>query len=160
MSSKYTIDFIKLIGELLPPRKRTPIRIKWLYRLLKWFRNIQAEFITLEALLANQQLISSQVIIFESYLVDLFGVGITITVNEITQNKAVIYSSADSRTGLTVISTNQEIGGSSVKSAEETAELYNFIVNVPAALSADLEQMAALINRYKTPGSTYQIKES
>ncbi len=158
--SKYTVDFNKLIAEILPPRKRTPVRIRFIYRLTAWFRQIHGEFITLQSELEYQSLITSHVIVFESYLIDTFGAGITITVNEITQNKPVVYSSSDSRVGMNVIAHNQADGGSSMKSHSESINLVNFIVNVPAGLSADLDQMSALIDKYKAPGSTYQIIES
>lgn len=158
--SKYSVDFNKLIAEILPPRKRKPVRIRFIYRLIAWFRQIHAEFITLQIELDYQSKINSNVIVFESYLVDTFGAGITITVNEITQNKSVVYSTNDSRVGMNVIAHSQESGGSSIKSHSESLTLVNFIVDVPVGLNADLDQMAALIDKYKTPGSTYQITES
>lgn len=158
--SKYDIDFMKLVAETLPPAKRKTVRTLFLYRLLAWFRKVHAEFITLYDKLSEQAKITSQVIIFESHLVDTFGAGITITVNEITENRAVIYSSNDDRVGAVVIAHDQFTGGSTVKSHSENYESVNFTVNVPIGLGADLDQMSAIINKYKTPGSTYNIVES
>jgi hypothetical protein len=158
--SKYTVSFFKLIGETLPPKKRQERRITFLFKASAWIRGIHEEFLGLQVALEYKAKITSHVVIFESYLIDTFGAGITITVNEITQNKPVVYSSSDSRVGMNVIAHNQADGGSSMKSHSESINLVNFIVNVPAGLSADLDQMSALIDKYKAPGSTYQIIES
>lgn len=158
--SKYSVDFTKLVADILPPKKRTPNRIKFIYILLKWIRKIHAEFITLQSDLETKSKINSQVIIFESYLVDLFGAGITITVNEIVQNLAIIYSSSDNSLGASVISSGQSSGGNVVNAYNDNSLSVNFIVNVPIALEADISRLTAIINKYKAPGSTYQIIES
>lgn len=158
--SKYDVDFEKLIAEILPPKKRKPVRIAFIFRLLSWFRRIQLEFIAVYNELSYQATITSQVIVFEGHLVDQFGVGITITTNEIPQVSSVVVSSSDDGQGGAITSSEQSEFDSSVRSDSEAFGAYNFTVNVPLSLSADLDQMRSIIDRYKVPGSTYNIIES
>lgn len=156
--SKYSVDFQKLIAEMLPPSKRKPVRIAFIYRLCAWLRKVHAEFITLQAKLEAQAKVTSQVIIFEDYLITEFGAGITITVNEV--ESLDMFVGQDDGNSFIVGSGETDDGGAFYVSDGAYTQEYNFIINVPIGLNADLSRMAAIVERYKVPGSTYQIIES
>ena len=156
---KYSVSFAKLIAEYLPPKKRTDNRIAFIFRLSSWLRKVHAEFIVLQQKLEAQSRVTSQVIIFEDYLVQQFGLGITITVNEVNANEGFVADEDDDDFGFLISHEDDDFGGSYI-SDEDTLEFFNFSVNVPIAINADLDQMAAIINKYKVTGSTYQIIES
>lgn len=159
--SKFSIDFEKLVSDILPPRKRKPRRIAFIYRLAATLRRIHGEFLATQSELTYLSRITSQVAIFERYLVEQFGEGITITVHQLTNIEEFLKHEDDDEFGFIIVhEEDQEDGGSYIRHEEDTSGMYNFTVHVPAVLNADLERIAALINKFKTPGSTYQILES
>ena len=158
--SKYAINFPQLINDMLRPTRRKPKRISFINDLLASVRRVYDEFLVLQSKLDYESKVTSQVINLESYLVDLFGPGITITINVVSTADAYVKHEDDDDIGFSVIHEIQESGGAMIGYEDEAASLYNFTINVPAALNADLNQMAAIINKYKVTGSTYQIIES
>lgn len=158
--SKYSINFSQLIGDILIPQKRKTKRLKFILDLLKWVRNIYDDFFELKDELLDQSTVNSQAIVLESYLIDQFGAGITITIHELTNTDAFVKHEDDDDLGFFIVHESQTEGGVYINHQDEDVDLYNFTVNVPASLSADLDQMAAIINKYKLTGSSYQIIES
>ena len=92
---KYGLDFLKLGAELMPPQKRKPVRVAWMYRLMAWLRRIHAEFVLVQSVLERESRVTSQVIVLESYLQDVIGQGVSIVVAEVNTTSNSVISSAD-----------------------------------------------------------------
>lgn len=142
---------------MLPPEKRKPVRIAWLFRLMAWYRKIYAEFLVLQESLDAESKVTGQVIVLESHLADVFGGEITITHNDIRAEGAFVSSSDDADGGFAVVEDSEEsFGGVFIQEGTEDTS-YNFNVSVPAALAVDTDRLRAIINKYKITGSTYEI---
>ena len=155
--SKYVLKFEKLIAEILPPQKRKLIRINLLYRLMAWLRKIWSEFSTHRQLIDDQIKTTQHVIVVESHLNHKFGLGITIDVHEVQFVEEFIADDDDTDIGFLIVDDDEPIGGSFISDQNDLSNGFNFTVNVPAALGADPDKMTAIIDRFKVPGSTYQI---
>ena len=152
--NKYLIDFQKMINWLLPVRKRKDTRKSFLYAGMKWIRDIHAEFITFGTSLKSEALINSQVTNFQNYLQDRFGDGILIVHDSISPSLLgevidTLIVAGDDGDATTWIGDANDGGLTGV----------TFIVQVPNALVYDQDELRAVINKYKVPGSNYIIEE-
>lgn len=158
MISKYTISFQNLISWILPTHKRRPRRIAWLFRSMKVLRNIHESFLTFAQNRIDQALIQPQVIILENYLIERFGLGIEIVPQLINTDDFFIADDEDSIQGAHVGDDADDQNLFFISSDDDsTGTGVNAIVNVPAALNVDEIELRTVLNKYKTPGSTYTI---
>jgi len=158
--SIYSLDWNKWIAELLPLGKRQPVRIAWLFRLFAWKRKINDEFTALEVNLSEQAKITSHVIVVEDYLRQVFGLGINIVVHVIQNEEDFIADDSDESFGFSIVADEELTGGSFIAADADPNDFANFTVQVPISLGVDMDRLKAIIDKYKTTGSTYIIEET
>jgi hypothetical protein len=156
--TRYQIDFTKLITWLLPRLKRKTVRITWLYSVMVRIRAIHADFISTGSKLAALAKVNSQIINLEAYLITRFGEGITIAPQAVLTQQAVVKHQNDAALGGVIVAAGQT-PLSFVYHQNQSTSIYNATVTVPAELAVDLSELAAVLDKYKVPGSTYLIIE-
>lgn len=152
--TRYALDFDKLINWLLPRAKRKPVRIAWLYALMVRIRAIHTDFISTGTALSAQARVNSQCINLEAYLISRFGAGIIIEPQLISANDA--YIGDNDEAGFYIGDNDDALY---YLSDADGSSIYNAIVKVPAAIEYDEDELRAILDKYKVPGSNYLIQE-
>jgi hypothetical protein len=159
--SFYDIDFVKHVTSLLERKRRIMQPIDWVMSLLKPITVIHADFLAFRTLTLNEMAYTSQTIVLEYVLnlkLNAGGTEIFIT-NHFTSSPSVYTGHLDEAGFLQNIGHLDE-GGSPVYIGhlDEYVDIsYDFTVNVPAALVYDLNELLALVNKYKPIGKRYNV---
>lgn len=148
----HSIDFTKLIKQLLDTIRRQPIRSAWLKALMKPFETIHQEFLTVTDAQLEDLKYNGQTFVLERMLIARFGAGIYITNN---------LGSVDGTTIGTGTDWNMSIGSGfdfdgGIGASFSVAQ-YDFTVHVSSAIIFVSTEMEAFVRKYKLFGTTFNI---
>lgn len=148
----HDIDFDSFVPQLLPVRRRKPVRVAWLKALFRGLRDIHDKFLAysdekLEAVKYN-----GQTFVLQQFLILKFGAGIYITTNVGSPDAMLIGDGADSGSGIgTGFDFDVGVGEDYVSPTTD------FTVHVPIGIVFVASEMQAFIRRYKLFGTTFDI---
>jgi hypothetical protein len=158
---KYLLDFVLLIKRIIPPHLRKEKREAWLYALLKPLEQAHEDFLLFRDSINEDLSYNSQTMIFEYLLNKRFNDGGTeIYITNIANNAPPVYVGYLSEGGHSLyVGYLDEIGHNiNIGYLDEYIDSeYEFIVNVPVALVFDMDEMHAVIKKYKLSGKRYNI---
>lgn len=152
---KYQINFEEFIKWLVPVRKRKTQRLSLLFQGLKWLRDIHVDFIAWIPEVRKTALVNNQVINLRAYLRERFGSELI----EIVHSPVIPTLLGRGQDTRFTIGRGEEASAWIARASDPTLEGFNFIVRVPAALEYDSDELRAVIDFYKVPGSSYIIQE-
>lgn len=156
----FSLDFRKLVTDMLPPKHRKPKFIDWLYVLVSAIRYVHGQFTTFVDTIRFDLRFTSQVIYLE-YLLNLkFNGGLNTILIKDGSNAEFSYIWQATENQPLYVNTTAEF------TPPDDVYLYNnaeysgyadFVVMVPSGLVYNRSEMIALINRYKLAGKIYTI---
>ncbi len=150
--SSYSLDFLKMIKQLLGYLLRKAKRIAWLKACLKPLQTIHDSFLNYTQIVVDEIKWNGQTIKLEQLLIQEFGAGIYITTNSISNDGLYIGESPDLRS--TIGST---VDGALIYDGVGAISQYSFTINVPAVIVFSAAEMLGYVNKYKMFGTTYNI---
>jgi len=158
----FLVDFTLLITHLLGSFLRRIRMIAWLACLLAPVKILHADFRKFRDDKLRELSYNSQTMMFEKLLNDKFpnpANRIYIqNVNSVTVRN-YIYNLSENERPLYISNLSENPKEPYIQSLIELNSDYDFIVFVPASLTFDLNQMNAIIRKYKLAGKRYVIKK-
>ncbi len=149
----YTIDFEKMIKQLLGYLLRVVKRVAWLKACLKPLQTIHTTFLNYTQAVVNEIKWNGQTIKLEQLLIQKFGAGITITTNTVLIDGLFVADAIDVRS---IIGAELKEGALIYDGIVSIAQ-FNFTVYVPISITFSQTEMIAFIEKYKMFGVTYNI---
>lgn len=152
----------ELIEKLLPPIRRKSRQIAWLFRLHLIARGIFEQFDAFRVRVNECLLYSSQTLSLQAYLQLKFNSNGIFIVNDFSGIEPIfIYWLFENQEQTTIyyFSEGEENPTIHYLSEEAQSQLnHDFIVQVPAILSPQEDQIKAMINKLKLAGKRYKIE--
>jgi hypothetical protein len=148
----HSINFSKMITQLLGNLHRRPKRIAWLKACLKPLQSIHAKFILFTDGKFNEIKYNGQTFVLEQLLRNQFGAGIFITNNPESLDGLTIGGGNDLGSS---IGSGFDFGGAIGVSF--SVALFDFTVHVPASVVFVQSEMEAVVRKYKMFGTTFNI---
>ena len=152
----YNFDFKKLIIWMLPSIYRKPKWVAWIYSLLAKIRAINIEFIAFIANKKDEIKWNGQTIVLEQLLILKYGSGIYITTEVNDVYPFYVYGVNNPLNSL-VYGVNNPENPLVYPINSYALDQVSFTVNVPAVIPFNLDEMTALINKYRLFGTTFKI---
>jgi hypothetical protein len=158
---KYLLDFVLLIKRIIPPHLRKVKREAWLYSLLKPLEQAHEDFLLFRDKINEDLSYNSQTMIFEYLLNKRFNNGGTeIYITNIVNNAPPVFVGYLDEGGHSVFVGYLDEPGHNISIGylnEYVDNEFEFIVNVPASLTFDADEMNAVIRKYKLSGKRFNI---
>jgi hypothetical protein len=155
------IDIDKLILRLLPVDLQKPKMIAFLRALLVPFMAIHADFLAFRTDSNSRAKLNGQTQILENLLNRRIASAanlIRILNNSLRLDAVYVFNEPELQTEL-FINNVLEGDGLFLSNSSEGESLYDFIVQVPAAVSAlERQQIRAIVNQYKIATKNYEIQ--
>lgn len=153
----YDIDFKKIIVWLLPSFYRKPVWVAWLHALLGKLRAIHVAFVAFVHTKKDEIKWNGQTIVLEQLLILKYGSGIYITsvsndvfpfyVRDVNNVQNPFIYNVNNQDNPTV----NQVNGYNLDGV-------NFVVHVPVLIPFNLNEMTALINKYRLFGTKFSIE--
>jgi hypothetical protein len=156
-----SINYRKLVNDLLPPRRRKSRHIDWLIVITSHIRTLYDEYLTYCDQKRYELQFNAQVINLESLLNDKYNNGQPgIFIDDNTKPDDVFLFNDEEQQAPVYLYNDEEAATPEIYlfNDEEYNTACDFIVNVPATISFDHAEMRALINKYRAYGFLFQIK--
>jgi len=159
MANNYTWDFTKLVTYLLPSFLRTDKHIGWLKSLCTPTNTKHTEFVTFTEEKLYEQNFTGQVISLERLLNDQFDDTLRrIYITDGNREEVFIFNgSGGFAVGNETFAYFESGTGAYSFLGDNSSLLYDFVVNVPVALTYDSAIFNRLIAKYKLAGKKYII---
>jgi hypothetical protein len=155
----FSLDFRKLVSDLLPPDLRKAKRIDWLLVLVSQIKSIHTQFVALATQKRFDLQFTSQVIYLEYLLNYRFNGGLNTIYIADAQNPDYVYLwQRAENVKLYIYNRVENESKTFVYNRAEFNHYADFVVMVPALLVFNRSEMVALINRYKIAGKIFTIK--
>ena len=150
-------DAKKIITLFLPSNKRTNLRVRWLFAILKPLRDVHVLFLSYVAGVKEEMKWNGQLILLQRYLNLKYGSGIIIENQDFQQKGILGYPCPDERnvTGYDAENFNNPL---CFGADEGFLSSVGFIVKVPSAIIFDHNEMRATIDFYQIGSSDYEIE--
>lgn len=158
--NRYLINFNRLIHDIIDYDLRTSKRLKFIFLLLKWIRNLYQEFVLLNNELDIIVKLKGSAIAIEKYLNDTVGTGITITTHEISFEDAFIAANSDVDFGLLIGNQGDGDDFGVFISGSDYEEPVSYSVNVPSSFTTEqIERIKAICARYQVPSADFHVSQ-
>lgn len=157
----FSLDFKKLVTDMLPPVHRKQILTDWITTLVSGVKTIHAQFKALVDKIRFDLIFTSQVIYLEYLLNYKFNGGLNAILINDGSNASSVYAYQTSENNNLFIVSEQEFNSYIdifLYNEAEFTSYVDFLVMVPQALTFSRSEMTALINKYKLAGKSYTIK--
>lgn len=153
------VDFDDLINDELPVNQRRYIITAFLKMLYRPLRNMLTTFYLFYDRIRYELAFGSTVIELEHLLNEMFDsvnrdIYITDAPEQIT---SFIFNESEGNEPIFLFNQSENEQGIYLYNQEEVDSLTAFIVWVPGTLSYNVDQLKALVNKYKTAGKSYII---
>lgn len=149
---RYAINFLRLIGWMLPTFLRRRVMIAWLHAVTKRLRDMHDEFIAWGREKKDEVQWNGQTGVLEQLLIRRFGPGIYIQNNKLDTNGTFLGLPGDDVSYMSVPGDTTNYVGLSYNLSS-----VNFIVYVPSSLPFSRDEMEAVINKYKLYNTSFEI---
>lgn len=158
----YNLNIDNLLRDALPSFLRGTKQLEWLQALIRPVKDLRATFLQFIADSNRELTWNGQTVALEDLLTQRFGDGITIMNQNLTAKPFFVYGPADARNPVVYQPRNTFNPIAGAAGAFDPDQV-NFIVEVPADLvlvlsPEDLEEMSALINKYKIYSKRFKIQ--
>lgn len=155
----YNVDFDRLVRLNLPEWKRKPIMLGFIYTLIKGCKDIHVQLMSLRNNTSRFLNFNGQTIYLEHILNEEFdpnGWGVYID-NVIDRSFTFIYNKSEGRDPFYIYNKSEGKPPRYIYNKIEYLSTVDFIVYVPLAVVFDIDQMTALVNKYRYASRTFQI---
>lgn len=149
---RYAINFLRLIGWMLPTFLRRRVMIAWLHAVTKRLRDMHDEFIVWGREKKDEVQWNGQTGVLEQLLVRRFGPGIYIQNNKLDTNGTFMGIPGDAVSYMAVPGDASNYIGLGYNLSS-----FNFIVYVPSSIPFNRDEMEAVINKYKLYNTIFDI---
>ena len=150
--SSYSLDFLKMIKQLLGYLLRKAKRIAWLKACLKPIQTIHDSFLVYTQSVVDEIKWNGQTVKLEQLLIQEFGAGIYITTNSLSNDGLYVGEAPDLRSTI-----GSSVDGAMIYDGVGVISEFSFTINVPASIVFSTVEMIGLVNKYKMFGTTYNI---
>lgn len=158
---RYDIDYTKLVTERVPQELQVPEHVNWVYRLVSPIVYVYNQLNLFRASLLYKISITPQVCYLEKMLNDRYDSllkRITI-IDGVQYDQAYLFTRPEAKP--IFIYRKSELKPPKffyLRGETSNLESFDFVVNVPVAVSFDVNEMKSLLNAYKLAGRYYTIQ--
>lgn len=158
---RYDINYTKVVNQRIPEDLRKPILTALMMVFASPFINIYNLLMSFRTNVIYKLTITPQVVYLEKMLNDRYDTSerrITITDGK-TYNSIFLFKKTESKPVFLFLKSEVGFLKTFLFQKNETGQFtWDFIVNVPVAVSFNTNELIALVNTYKLASKTYKIK--